>query len=299
MNQPGSRLVRKKLKLGEVEGERRRRRRRSFSSHAPPRARMTSTDAVEPPQLTPELSLTLRLRFLESLLLPTPSTSPNSPSPSLPPIARRIALVNEQLTQALSTGTGSGGVNGGGTPSAASGAGGATEAVRRFVHNCPFPFLCPLSTPTDLAPTDDLNAPLLSVAPVPFSSAAEGDAQTPQAKVALVLEAENEIRQLERELREIQVLDERGVVGAGKLGGALSNSFLSVLRLVKVHALTIDPLFVADHEALKDDLIALRQATKPVSSSYADLETRTLNLLTSYNDYVRLSILPYCPLHPD
>lgn len=38
-------------------------------------------------------------------------------------------------------------------------------------------------------------------------------------RAALILESEPEIRQLERELREVQLLDERGVVGAGKLGG--------------------------------------------------------------------------------
>lgn len=36
-------------------------------------------------------------------------------------------------------------------------------------------------------------------------------------KIALILEAENEIKSLERELREIELLDQRGVVGAGEL----------------------------------------------------------------------------------
>lgn len=47
---------------------------------------------------------------------------------------------------------------------------------------------------------------------------------TPQAKVALVLESEHEIRQLERELREVETLDARGVVGAGNLVGEWTES---------------------------------------------------------------------------
>ena len=35
------------------------------------------------------------------------------------------------------------------------------------------------------------------------------------------MEAENEIKALERELREIEALEQRGVVGAGKLEGKL------------------------------------------------------------------------------
>lgn len=42
---------------------------------------------------------------------------------------------------------------------------------------------------------------------------------TPQAKVVLILESEGEIRQIERELREVDTLEQRGVVGAGTLAG--------------------------------------------------------------------------------
>lgn len=41
----------------------------------------------------------------------------------------------------------------------------------------------------------------------------------PQAKAALLFEAESEMRALERDLTEIERLDERGVVGPGKLAG--------------------------------------------------------------------------------
>lgn len=83
------------------------------------------------------------------------------------------------------------------------------------------PKLCgaPLLSPAKLTPrADDLNAPLLRLPPISTPAATEEDL-SPQARAALILESEPEIRQLERELREVQLLDERGVVGAGKLGG--------------------------------------------------------------------------------
>ncbi|GAA5868826.1 hypothetical protein JCM8547_002840 [Rhodosporidiobolus lusitaniae] len=193
---------------------------------------------TQPPALTPQLSLDLRLRFLEHLLRPTPSSSAPSQTAHVP-LARRVALVNQQLTAALA-GQGSGAAHGGGGATAGA-APGASEAVRRFVQNY------------------DLNAPLLSVAPVPLLAGSSSADVTPQAKVSLILEAENEIRALEKELREIAVLDERGVVGAGKLG---------------------------EHEALKPQLVQLRQATGPVASSYTSLEQRTTALLQQYNDYI-------------
>ncbi|GAA6003244.1 hypothetical protein JCM10207_001822 [Rhodosporidiobolus poonsookiae] len=196
---------------------------------------MASDTPAAPPSLTPALSLDLRLRFLEQLVRPTSSTL-NTPS-----IARRAAHVQQQLDSALQGTPSAAGTfhagGGGGGPGA-----GAGEAVRRFVHNY------------------DLNAPLLSVAAVPLApSSPDGTDVSPHAKVALILECENEIRTLECELRELGVLDERGVVGAGKLG---------------------------DHEALKPDLAALQQSTRPVASSYASLEARTTALLQQYNDYI-------------
>ena len=62
---------------------------------------------------------------------------------------------------------------------------------------------------------DDLNEPLLRLAPVPAAS----EGLSVGAKLALLLESEQEVKTLERELRELQMLDERGVVGAGTLAG--------------------------------------------------------------------------------
>lgn len=75
---------------------------------------------------------------------------------------------------------------------------------------------CPPST----ALTDDSNSPLLSVAPV-STNPPDSNEMSISAKVSLVLEAEQEIRNLERDLRDIETLNQRGVVEAGKLPGKL------------------------------------------------------------------------------
>ncbi|GAA5881010.1 hypothetical protein JCM1840_007218 [Sporobolomyces johnsonii] len=144
----------------------------------------------------------------------------SSSSSSKVPLARRISQVQSHLSQALEAGTGS-------------------DAVRRFVQNY------------------DLNSPLLSVAPLPASSST--DEVTPQAKVSLILEAEHEIRSLERDLREIEALEGRGVVEAGRL---------------------------AEHEGLKEPLDEVRTAARPIAQGYASLEARTTALLQRYNNYI-------------
>ncbi|GAA5904015.1 uncharacterized protein JCM6883_002055 [Sporobolomyces salmoneus] len=136
-------------------------------------------------------------------------------------LARRVSHIEAQLKQALDSGA-------------------STDAVRRFVQNY------------------DSNAPLLSVAPVPIQPPDQDSLSTP-AKVSLVLEAENEIRTLERDLREIETLHQRGVVEAGKL---------------------------PEHEALKTPLKQLMTETRPVATAYASLEDRTMILLQQYNDYI-------------
>ncbi|ORY78444.1 hypothetical protein BCR35DRAFT_279742 [Leucosporidium creatinivorum] len=174
--------------------------------------------APTPTAMSSQLSLDLRLRFLETLL--SPSTSNSSPSSTVS-LSRRVSLINSLLTQSLESGAG-------------------TEAVRRFVANY------------------DLNEPLLSLPPV-STAAPTSDELPPASKVALILEAENEIRSLERDLREVEALGQRGIVGAGKL---------------------------AEHEPLKSELTQVKADIAPVSTAYTSLEARTNALLSRYNDYI-------------
>lgn len=169
---------------------------------------MAASEAVqparEPRQISPTLALDLRIRFLETLLRAPPhSSSPNSSPASL---ARRVAHIHEAMQQALETPQG------------------GTDAVRRFVQNCSSLLVYLASLPTSrslglVLPADELNSPLLT--PALPSAPLEPDAPSSSAsKLALVLEAEHDLRTLERDLRELAVLDERGVVGAGQLAGA-------------------------------------------------------------------------------
>lgn len=72
---------------------------------------------------------------------------------------------------------------------------------------------------TDMYIADELNKALL-VPQLP-SGAQSGNDLTPSAKAALILDAEHDIRNLDRELREIDTLEKRGIAGAGKLQGML------------------------------------------------------------------------------
>lgn len=72
--------------------------------------------------------------------------------------------------------------------------------------------------------SDDANRPLLVPQMTPAMQAAAvssiaGHDMTPHAKAALILDAEHDIRTLERELREIESLEKRGAAGSGRLAG--------------------------------------------------------------------------------
>ncbi|GAA5932619.1 uncharacterized protein JCM15063_002156 [Sporobolomyces koalae] len=140
---------------------------------------------------------------------------------SSPSIARRIARIESQLQQAFDQR-------------------GSTDAIRRFVHNY------------------ELNSPLLSLAPIALPALDSTELTIP-AKVELILEAEHDLTTLERDLREISVLEQRGVVEAGNL---------------------------PEHEPLKGPLERLVDDTKPVAAEYATLEARTTSLLQKYNNYI-------------
>ncbi|SCV69079.1 BQ2448_2099 [Microbotryum intermedium] len=178
---------------------------------------------------TPDLALDLRIRYLETLLTrPSSSTAATTTTTlSSASLSRRVCQLASSLDLVLEAGPG-------------------TDALRKFVANY------------------DLNEPLLTVPPVPFNHPssthdAVPDPLSPQAKVSLILEAEYEIRQLEWELRQIALLDDQGVVGAGEL---------------------------AQHDDLRCELAQTRQDVKPVAATYQSLEHTTNDLLAKYNDYI-------------
>ncbi|GAA5978569.1 hypothetical protein JCM10908_004408 [Rhodotorula pacifica] len=169
--------------------------------------------------LSPAVALELRLRFLESLLAPPPTAS--AAASRRVPITRHVAALQEQLRSSIEK------------------QGNGSDAINSFVANY------------------DANAPLLSVGSLPNEADSEG--LTAEAKATLILEAEHEIRTLEKDLRELQVLNEQNVVDAGRL---------------------------PDHEQLKESLAQTRTAAVPLSHKYSDLEARTTVLLQRYNHYI-------------
>lgn len=106
---------------------------------------------------------------------------------------------------------------------------------------------------------------------------------SPAAKVSLILEAESEIRALERDLREIEILDKRGVVAAGKLPGEWT-----VGQKCDVwHADVEHESRCAEVQALHPELTSLKKTVQPPSSSYANLESRAATILDRYTEHVR------------
>lgn len=144
--------------------------------------------------------------------------------------------------------------------------------------------------------SDDLNEPLLALPPV-STAPPTSDELPPASKVALILEAENEIRSLERDLREVEALEQRGIVGASKLAGEFARLWtVQLLQRVEYSLILRSP---AEHEPLKSELAQVKTALVPISTSYASLETRTNALLSRYNDYVCSSSLVGSPSRAD
>ncbi|KAK4048723.1 hypothetical protein OIO90_005716 [Microbotryomycetes sp. JL221] len=134
-------------------------------------------------RMTPGLALELRLRYIETLLKPLPSAQEDERLVNDASILRRIADVNERLTAVLQSDR-------------------STEAIRRIVSDY------------------DLNEPLLR--PTALQIPAQPQPPAPEdltlaSKVALLADAEQDILQLDKDLRHVQVYDEKDVVGAGIL----------------------------------------------------------------------------------
>lgn len=159
------------------------------------------------------LAIDLRIRLLESVFAGALSSSEvfvsrvKSETTTKNSIALRIERIHNQLTTILNT-----------KPN---------DAIRRFVHSY------------------DLNEPLLHL-PNPLSSnkPSPNPSLSTTEKIGLVFEAESEIIELERDLREIELLDTRGFVGAGKL----ANGDWSVEELTTS---VLDPLEECD-KAIKE-----------------------------------------------
>ena len=96
---------------------------------------------------------------------------------------------------------------------------------------------------------------------------------------ALLAEMEPEIRAAERDLREIDMLEKRGILGAGKLPGKFKSSYRTCIRSF---------IICIDHEALRPQLDELQKAHAEDIETATDLERRIANVLRRYTSRVRV-----------
>ena len=100
---------------------------------------------------------------------------------------------------------------------------------------------------------------------------------------ALLAEMEPDIRAADRDLREIELLEKRGVLGAGKLAG---KEFSCCFRIIEI-AQQILTVALSDHESLHPRLEALQKAHTEDLETARELEGRIASVLRRYTSRVR------------
>jgi hypothetical protein len=139
---------------------------------------------------------------------------------------------------------------------------------------------------SDASILDDLHAHLLTAA-FALSGVLPGPAPTyenmsPEELEALLVEMEPEIRAADRDMREIEMLEQKGVTAAGKLAGPSCRLSLVVYR---------DLIFIVypDYETLQPRLDALLKAHQEDIRLAASLEKRIAALVDRHATHVRTS----------
>lgn len=160
-----------------------------------------------PPIIDPALSLELRLRWLEALLLGVRQDAKdrkgNDKVPELKPgetLVRLAEDVQRRLDGVIQS----------------------NEGLQRFMSKCESLTFIDLSR-SDASLLDDMHAHLLT-ASFAMSGVLPGPApayenMSPEEVEALLVEMESEIRAADRDMREIELLEQKGVTAAGKLAG--------------------------------------------------------------------------------
>ncbi|KAF8320066.1 hypothetical protein DL93DRAFT_2074393 [Clavulina sp. PMI_390] len=211
----------------------------SFSSSPPPIASINQQPYLSLPPISsihPLTSLELRIRWLEALVSGVPSGG-GKPSDKLDrktrddlDAIRRAGLlkkaedVQQQLDDVVQ----------------------ANSQLKRFMRNFD-EYESILNPAFALAPTKN------------GSSSPSYEDMTDVELEALLKDMEPELRSADRDLREVQALDRRGVTGAGKL---------------------------ADYEPLQERMRALAKATQEDEARLAEIERRTTALLQRYSSHV-------------
>ena len=152
----------------------------------------------KPPTITPELSLELRLRWLEALLHGAkPKDKPLEKGETLLRSAQQIQKRLDGLVQ-------------------------NNDSLRKFMDQCACPFTSPY--PRCIRPystrTDDQYSHLLTLSGIIPNGMPSYESMTPSELETFLQEMEPDIRAADRDMREIEALDQKGVATVGKLTSA-------------------------------------------------------------------------------
>lgn len=187
----------------------------------------TSPPPPRPASIDPITSLNLRIKWLEALVLglKAASESKSAEASSSRDLFHRAEEIQAKLNDALET----------------------NESCRKFIKN--------------YNQYAHLLSPAAATSPVGSSEIPTYDTMPDQEFETLLAELEPDIRAADRDLREIDALDSKGVSAAGKL---------------------------PEHEALKARLQALEVASQQDLEMYDRMEARISNILQSYASHVTI-----------
>ncbi|KAG8942908.1 hypothetical protein FRC04_003308 [Tulasnella sp. 424] len=129
-----------------------------------------------------------------------------------------------------------------------------------------------------------LLSPAAATSPVGSSEIPMYDTMPDQEFETLLAELEPDIRAADRDLREIDALDSKGVSAAGKLPGKHRTCVLR-RRVLGINCVFH---FFLEHEALKTRLQALEVASQQDLEMYDRIEARISNILQSYASHVTI-----------
>lgn len=183
----------------------------TFYCHLPSRpTRLTRHNMTEVASTStaPTVALELRLRALEARVLGVPSSQLRSQPSGSQPLSRRLNNLSERVDEVLSS----------------------SPALRQFHDRCALCFAV-----GRLLTIDDNYAPLLRGSPDDKETGVTlADVVPDDAKVAIVVEAREDIKDAERGLREVEVLASRDVAGAGDLDSKFPRQGCSLPNLQRL-----------------------------------------------------------------
>ena len=214
-----------------------------------------SSTLQKAPAITPELSLELRLRWLETLLYGVKQK--DKPLAKGETLLRNAQQIQKRLDDIVQN----------------------NDSLRKFMDQCT---RRPSAHPSAMHLTvsirvDDQYAHLLTLSGIIPNALPSYENMTPSEFETFLQEMEPDIRAADRDMREIEALDQKGVAAVGKLTSACP-----ALRLFLTHS-NDQP---TDYQTLRPRIKALLEAHKQDVELAASLEKRTAALINQNGAHV-------------